>query len=561
MPVDYLHGVETLEILNGAKPIKSAKPSVIVVVGNAPKGGNINEPVLVASDADAQAFGSELPGFDIPQAIRAIREYGAGTLFVVNTFDPEENFETETDESHEVEDFKLKLDAAPIIDPAVLNSVSVTITGATNATPIVLTATDHPFLDGASVTIAGVGGNTNANGTYYAKKLSSSTFSIYTDAALTTGRAGNASYTSGGTAKATFIQDVDYSIDDFGNVDILKPSIIAEGSTVLVTYKRLAVDEEDGAITAAQIVGTYDADTNKRTGLKCLDILYNIYGVTPKIIVCPDWNTNLTVKAAMASAADKWRSVYLLDVAASTMIGTVITQRGNTGTTNISTTDKRAIILYPRYKKSDPDPEAAEGATVLRPMSETYAGLMALVDFEEGYWVSTSNHSLKGVDALEQVLTWAINQAGTDCNLLNEYGVVSFFKDPGTLEFQAWGNRNASFRPGGESGIGTFISCRRVADIIHESIEYASKRFVDKPINAAIIDTVVEDTGNFFRTLIGRGAIVDGKSFYNPANNSSEELENGHIVFDYEFVPPPPAERITFRSFTNIQLLSKLLSA
>lgn len=562
MAADYLHGVETLVITKGAKPIKAVKSSVIVLVGTAPKGGSRNEPKLVASDADAQAYGSELPGFDIPQAIRAIREYGAGTLFVVNTFDPATNYEAVSNESCTVASYKAKTAAAPIIDDAVITSISSTISGATNATPIVVTtAAAHQLSSGAQVTIASVGGNTNANGTYYVKKLTSTTFELYTDSALSTGRAGNSSYTSGGTAKATYVKDVDYSIDDFGNIKVLKASIIADGVSLLASYKRLAVGNETGVVTAAQIVGTHNTGTNVRTGLKCLDILYNIYGVTPKVILCPDWNTNLTVKAEMAAMAAKWKAVYLLDVAASTVPSTVITERGNAGTTNITTTDKNAIIVYPRYKVKDPDPSTASTATVLRPMSENFAGLIASVDLNEGYWVSPSNHSLKGVLALERTLTWAINQAGTDCNLLNEYGVVTFFKDPGTLEFQAWGNRNASFRPGGESGIGTFITSQRVSAIIHESIELASKQFVDKPINNAIIDTIVETCGNFFRTLIGRGAIVDGRAFFDAENNSAEEVANGHLTFDYEFVPPPPAERITFRSFTNINLLSKILSA
>lgn len=78
-----------------------------------------------------------------------------------------------------------------------------TVTGATNATPIVITTSAAHGLDnGMPVFIASVGGNTNANGSYYAKKLTSTTFELYTDSGLTTGRAGNGAYTSGGTTIA-----------------------------------------------------------------------------------------------------------------------------------------------------------------------------------------------------------------------------------------------------------------------------------------------------------------------------------------------------------------------
>lgn len=84
--------------------------------------------------------------------------------------------------------------------------VSLAITGATNATPIVITCATHSLADGDPVTIASVGGNTNANGDYYAKVTgySTTTFGVYTDKALTTPKAGNSAYTSGGTVARLF---------------------------------------------------------------------------------------------------------------------------------------------------------------------------------------------------------------------------------------------------------------------------------------------------------------------------------------------------------------------
>lgn len=80
----------------------------------------------------------------------------------------------------------------------VVNGIRVLgpITGATNATPIVITSAGHEVRNGELVSIEDVEGNTNANGTYYAKWLSDDTFSLYTNPGLTTGRAGNAAYTT-----------------------------------------------------------------------------------------------------------------------------------------------------------------------------------------------------------------------------------------------------------------------------------------------------------------------------------------------------------------------------
>jgi hypothetical protein len=68
------------------------------------------------------------------------------------------------------------------------------ITGATNATPIVITLTAHGYATGDKLEIQGVLGNTAANGTWTITNVSANTFSL--DSSV-----GNGAYTSGGTIK------------------------------------------------------------------------------------------------------------------------------------------------------------------------------------------------------------------------------------------------------------------------------------------------------------------------------------------------------------------------
>jgi hypothetical protein len=67
------------------------------------------------------------------------------------------------------------------------------ITGATNAAPIVLTIASHGYVTGDQVLVAGVLGNTAANGDWTITVLTANTFSL-------NGSTGNGAYTSGGTA-------------------------------------------------------------------------------------------------------------------------------------------------------------------------------------------------------------------------------------------------------------------------------------------------------------------------------------------------------------------------
>jgi len=94
--------------------------------------------------------------------------------------------------------------------------------------------------------------------------------------------------------------------------------------------------------------------------------------------------------------------------------------------------------------------------------------------------------------------------------------------------------------------------------MLHESVELSMLQFIDRPINQALIDDIRESVNSFIRTLIGRGALIDGKCSYDPAKNEATQIAAGHLVFDIEFMPPTPAERITFESFINIELLNQL---
>lgn len=69
--------------------------------------------------------------------------------------------------------------------------VELAVTGATNASPIVITSTAHGLVTGDRVTIASVGGNTAANGNWTITKNDANTFSL-------DGSTGNGAYTSGG---------------------------------------------------------------------------------------------------------------------------------------------------------------------------------------------------------------------------------------------------------------------------------------------------------------------------------------------------------------------------
>ena len=67
MAADFLHGVETIEIEKGPRPVRLVKTAVIGLIGTAVT-GPVNTPVLVSSDRDFAQFGPDATGSQVPDA-------------------------------------------------------------------------------------------------------------------------------------------------------------------------------------------------------------------------------------------------------------------------------------------------------------------------------------------------------------------------------------------------------------------------------------------------------------------------------------------------------------
>ena len=109
--------------------------------------------------------------------------------------------------------------------PAHWNKVTYEITGATNASPIAITSMHHSLPTGAQVTIAGVGGNTAANGTWTITKVDPDGAGALTvaDGFSLDGSTGNGSYTGSGTWTA------DYWGDKYDGLLMRSSGLLVEG--------------------------------------------------------------------------------------------------------------------------------------------------------------------------------------------------------------------------------------------------------------------------------------------------------------------------------------------
>lgn len=305
------------------------------------------------------------------------------------------------------------------------------------------------------------------------------------------------------------------------------------------------------AVKIGDINGGIDAATGKRTGLKAFEDSYSLFGYYPKTIIAPVFCEDTAVVTEINTICNKIRAMGIVDAPVGATVQDVIKGRGPQGTINFNTSSERIILCYPHLKVYDSTTDSIK----LQPYSQRLAGVIAAKDVEKGYHWSPSNTEIQGIVGVERQLTSMINDPTSEVNTLNEAGVVTVFNSYGS-GLRTWGNGTAAYPSSTHPT--NFINVRRTADILHESVEYAMLQFIDFPIDNGLIDSICETVNQFIRTLIGRGALIDGKCSFNSEKNPTTEIANGHLTFDIEFMPPTPAERITFESFINIELLKSL---
>lgn len=312
-----------------------------------------------------------------------------------------------------------------------------------------------------------------------------------------------------------------------GTLPAAVAAIHAQGYSPLIVVIRVPDVADDPNTTDVNerleaIIGGTDAGTGARTGIAALETARSVLGVVPRILLAPGFTQHKTVADALIAQAIKLRAVALLDGPNTTTAGAVAYRA--------QFDSSRAYLI---------DPWAVVGGSVV-PVSPHVAGLIAKIDNERGFWWSPSNNPLLGIDRPARPIDFGLGRVDSESNLLNEPGVATLVTEQG---IRLWGNRTCSSDPKW-----AFLSVRRTADVIHESLLQAHLWAVDRAIGKAYVRDVEESVNAYLRHLKSVGAILGGRCWLDEELNTPANLAAGKVYFDFDFTPPAPAERVTFRS-------------
>lgn len=211
-----------------------------------------------------------------------------------------------------------------------------------------------------------------------------------------------------------------------------------------------------------------------------------------------------------------------------------------------STTDE-AVVAYAGDFGSelaylvDPRVQRDTGEEIINVRSSAIAaGLIVKRDNEFGFWWSPSNQVVQGAVGTERPIDFSLNDPACSANLLNEAKVATIVRQNG---YRLWGNRTLSADPKW-----AFLSVVRTRDAIKDSLLRASLPWIDRPITKNYVSDILESVNAYMRLLISLGAILGGECWFDPEANLPADVSAGHATFDFDFTPPTPGERLTFRA-------------
>jgi uncharacterized protein len=494
MPEQFLHGVEIVEILDGPRPIRTVKSSVIGIIGTAPDSEpEVKATLAIGSEAsdNGLTFESKLVG-TLGNAI-AVRFRNPGT----------NNAALAVTVSNQVITVSLATNGSAVAT-STADEVKAAIAASTPANALVSVA-DLGDSDGTGVS--------EIFNTTFLSGGEDEAFPLNTPKLITGSRAG----ADRAGVTGTLANALDGIFDQ-------------AGAAVIVV--RVAEGVNDAA-TQTNVIG----GSTGKTGVWAFTAAETALGVRPRILIAPGFSSVQAVATELVAVANRLRAVVVAD-GPNSSDANALSYAGNFGSDRLYIVDPQVQVFR-------------DGATTNEPASSRVAGLIAKSDNDRGFWWSPSNQEILGITGTTRAVDFTLGDANAGANLLNEGNVATVIRQNG---FRLWGNRSTAADPKY-----AFLSVRRTADMIFDSIQRAHMWAVDRNITKTYLDDVSESVSEYLRSLKNQGAIIGGKCWPDPDLNSPANISQGKVFFNFDFTPPYPAEHITFRAILTNDYLEELV--
>lgn len=332
----------------------------------------------------------------------------------------------------------------------------------------------------------------------------------------------------------TLAKNEDYitSFTDDGKVlvSLIEGSSHAGASTL--TVKSTSIDPS--AVKAKDIIGGYDAATDKESGLELIRQVYPRFNMTPGLLLAPGWSQIPEVGIVLGSKCSEINGVFscecVLDLDSSSTGAKKYSAVGEWKNKN-GYTNKHSIVLWPQVKVGKKQ----------YAFSAIFAALTAYTD--------ASNDDVPNLSPSNKMakITGLVLDDGTEvtldqnqANLLNSQGIITAINVNG---WRTWGNNTAAY-PGVTDPKDRWFCCRRFFSWWGNSFIMTYFQKVDDPANYRLIESIVDSENIRGNSYVSQGKCAGAKIVFEEKDNQITDILNGKIKFRQYLAPYTPAEDI-----------------
>lgn len=348
-------------------------------------------------------------------------------------------------------------------------------------------------------------------------------------------------------AATTYEKNKDYviSFNDAGKpVIAVVPSGAAGAATeISVEYTKLNPD----AVTEEDIIGGYDAQTGKYSGIELIRNVYPQTSLLPAQLLAPGWSHKPNVAAVLSAKSEKinggFNVINILDVDSKTVkkredVPTWKAENGYTG--------RNSVVLWPMVK--------AKGKKVW--FSAVAAARIAQTDADnDGVPFKSPSNKPLPIEATVLADGTEVLLDQPDANVLNGAGIVTATNFGG---WKLWGNNMACY-PELKDPEDRFIPIARLLNWWGNTFILAYANKVDNPGDKKLIQNLVDAENIRANGFSGKGQIAGAEIEYRESMNPTENILDGKILFIQRIGAFAPAENIkTYLEFDR-DLVAKAL--
>ncbi len=346
------------------------------------------------------------------------------------------------------------------------------------------------------------------------------------------------------TVEVSLVKKVGYIEDSRAILNTVSITDMAFGTDYTVEYtedgqrvKITALTDAAGPLSAKYSkadptkVTTAEIIEGAREGIK---LIYQKFNRIPTLICAPRWSAVKEVHDALLDAIEDinghWKAYLYSDLPAA----------ANTDAAIVA----KAENEYTSPKETPCWPYAKKGENVYH-LSTIAAVTAQYVDnVNDNVPYETPSNKPVDIDGLCKADGTPIDFDKIKANELNAAGIRTATYWDGS--WVLWGAHTGAYTYAMDTKPEEIFDCSmRMLQYIANTFQRKYGIKVDKPMNRAAIDTILNDYQAFLDNLSAQGALLGGKIEFLETSNGLSDMVEGDFVFDLETTTTPPGKSLT----------------